>query len=711
MARPVQVTTILTDDKLEWEKKTPEEVREIIAEIIRSRETQLSQETDSEPQETDSKPQETDSEPQETDSKPQETDSKPQETDSKPQKRYSELQETNSESLEKYSEPQGTDLELQTKNSGRDSHNQQLRSFPNSDFDSHLELCVKKDEDDLWSLVHKSYQSSEPILKQGWLYIVDSGGQPEFHDMLSAFVQNATACIFVFRMHDELDDCPPVAFYKDGGSVGSPLKSRLTNKQIFKQFMRTMRSFSSKENGDPPNIVLLATHRDQVRLPNLLEKSELPDQLEERKLEEWNQHLKPIVLPQFKGQLIYCDRQLEKFIFTMNAQKPEEKDKQTAKAIQKVITEKCLMVKEEIPIRWYFLDHRARKISDDLKRKVKVLSRKEYGRIAESLNIDNESCEQALNFFNRLNIIFYFPTALPSVVFLDPQILLDLLSKLVAKKYRQNKHSPVEAIEPKEYDFQFHDFAQVTETLLSEFAEHYHPHLFTSSELVVLFETLLIFGKLGEKKWFVPSVLPCLKEEEVEQYRVSKEKALLIHFPDGGPQNGLFCSTVSYLLSSYNNSPSPWKVLTDSYSKPTCLKRNVISFTVHDFPVKVTLIEEWTHFEVHTKNRDPECEDEVWKLVHDAVFCGLEKATKTHHYSNTLNIPRPAIKCPEQDNDHPSIPHPATINRKGKWKCTQSNEYGGKVTETIPWLNLLPPGKFVRVCVECDLCTCFQVHF
>ena len=63
-----------------------------------------------------------------------------------------------------------------------------------------------------------------------------------------------------------------------------------------------------KNYGSPPSILLLATHRD------LVEGGELPTPLVDG--------LKAIVLPQFKKQLIYCDRQLEKFILTMNAKKP-----------------------------------------------------------------------------------------------------------------------------------------------------------------------------------------------------------------------------------------------------------------------------------------------------------------------------------------------------------------------------------------------------
>lgn len=133
-------------------------------------------------------------------------------------------------------------------------------------------------------------------------------------------------------------------------------------------------------------------------------------------------------------------------------------------------------------------------------------------------------------------------------------------------------------------------------------------------------------------------------------------------------------------------------MLTD-FGKPVCLKRNVISFTVGDFPGEVTLIEEWTHFEVHVKT-DSECEKTLWHLVYRAVFHGLEIAAKTHHHSDSDNVPQPAIVCPKHCNYHniptPSTLHPATIDNKGKWVCTQSSRYFGQVTTgIIPWLHTL----------------------
>ena len=632
MARPVQVIPILINKLTKWEKKTPEEVRRVIAEIIRSRESS--------------------SEIREL----QQTDSRPKRV--KPNEDQPPLLTQPSQGTYLPKSPQPKQIHPKER--------QPLK--PKTGFDLVLESVMK--EDDFLSLVQHCNPPSEPILEQKWLYIIDSGGQPEFHDMLSIFMQRTTACIFVCRMHDELDDYPLVDLYKDGSAIGPTHKSRLTNRQLFQQFMRTMRSFKNEDHlRIPPSILLLATHRD------LVEGGELPTSLVDG--------LKAIVLPQFREQLIYCDAQPEKFIFTMNAKKPEDRDRNTANQIRKVITEECPGMKVNIPIRWYNLDHQSRRFSDHLNRK--VLSREEYGKIAKELDIDDESCEGALEFFNSLNTIFYFPNVLPDVVFLEPQILLNLLNELVAMKYRADQH----AGKPKKSDYQFHDVAQVTEELLSEFKEHYHPPSFTALKLAKLFEKLLIFGKLGEEKWFVPRILPSLKEEEVEQYRVSKEKALLIHFQDGGPQTGIFCSTVSFLLSTDNTSPCPWQVCKDHFGKPTCLKCNIIAFTVGDFPGKVTLIEEWTHFEIHLKTR-PACEGDLWKLVHKAVFKGLEKAAETHHYSNSDNVPCAAIRCPENCHDHPSAPHPATIDHEGNWVCTKSTKWFDHVpTETIPWLNLI----------------------
>lgn len=303
IVRPIQVTTIRVKKTMEWKKKSPEEVLKMLAEIIRSRQ---SRKADSQNYQQESLHSE-------------------------------QLQPTKDKLL--FDTPSPTPTKLK------------------SEFDVLLESVVN--EDYFLSLVDSSKLSSEPILEQRWLYIIDSGGQPEFHNMLSIFVQKTTVCMYVLKIHEELDDYPQADFYKDGNPVGQSYPSRLTNRQIFEQFMRTLRSFSSKKNGEPPSIVLLATHQDMV------EKGKLPELLEER-----HKQIKAIVIPHFKDQLIYYNDMQKKFIFTINAKHPDGEDKRTANAIRKVITEDFPGETLQIPIRWYILDHWARNISVHLNRTV-----------------------------------------------------------------------------------------------------------------------------------------------------------------------------------------------------------------------------------------------------------------------------------------------------------------------------------------------------
>ena len=53
----------------------------------------------------------------------------------------------------------------------------------------------------------------------------------------------------------------------------------------------------------------------------------------------------------------------------------------------------------------------------------------------------------APQYFNDLNIFLYYPSVLPELVFSNPQILLDKVTKLVHFSYSLQACSPPEAVE------------------------------------------------------------------------------------------------------------------------------------------------------------------------------------------------------------------------------------------------------------------------
>ena len=198
--------------------------------------------------------------------------------------------------------------------------------------------------------------------------------------------------------------------------------------------------------------------------------------------------------------------------------------------------------------------------------------------------------------FNGLNMLFYFPGILPHLVFLEPQVVLDKVTELVEANYRMSQGKKGQQPSPKQGDWlKFRDYAQVTEEFLSEFKAHYEPPIFTPKELIQLLKGLLVFAELSDGVWFMPCLLNLVSSVDVVLYRISQLGALALHFPDSGPLMGMFCCTVAYLLSPDNMQLCPWKVLTTDTDVPECLTRNVILFTVSDFPGAVTLIDHFTH--------------------------------------------------------------------------------------------------------------------
>jgi hypothetical protein len=141
----------------------------------------------------------------------------------------------------------------------------------------------------------------------------------------------------------------------------------------------------------------------------------------------------------------------------------------------------------------------------------------------------------------------------------------------------------------------------------------------------------------------------------------------------------MFCCTVAYLLSPENAHPCHWEVVKNEAGTPICLNRNVIEFSVSNLAGTVSLIDHFTHFEIHVRTH-PKKMEQMWRLAHDAVFAGMEKARKTLGYKN--NIPEPAMVCPA----HTATPHPATVDKDCVWKCTKkSRQYGHVAEPTIPW--------------------------
>ena len=709
MKRPIELMFMdvdESDEKLEWKMKLPKEIQDTIAKIIHSRISKQQAEAASgaSPASPGQQPSHTTAS-QSLQPTPEKTNSTTSEaagknaasSEKKPTRRvWSKAKGLLVSLLKKrpagrvQSEAEGSVDSTTSEAAGKSTTSSE--KMPTGGVPSEAEgsldsLLQSTDvEEEFVSLINSSPPSSVPILRVRQILVLDSGGQPQFHEMLALFLNGASKFVYVFKVHESLDDRTMIRYFDGHGKLVYEFPASQTNEETLKQCTRTMSSLSTKNTDiPPPRMLFLATHRDMVAdesLPGVL------DSLHKR--------LKEILLPQFKEQLIFCDESMEDFIFTLNAEKPVKEDVECAEAVRRCLSgEKEGRKVVKVPLRWYALYQKLLQVAEGLGKK--VLSREQCQVVAESMKIDDESCEEALNFFNGLNMLFYFPNILEHLVFMDPQILLDKVTELVEESYRMRQDKKNQPLCPTTGDrLKFRDYGQVTEKFLSEFDSHYEEPLFTPKELITLLKGLLVFADLSEDVYFMPCLLQVVKPEVVAQYRVSGEKALALHFPDSGPLLGMFCCTVAYLLSPENAHPCPWKVIENEAGTPECLNRNVIQFTIPEMAGTLSLIDHFTHFEIHV-NTLPDKVAQLWKLAHDAVFAGLKKARKTLGYTN--NTPVPAIVCPAP---HLNTPHPAIVS-SGSWICSRMAQKFGAIREgTIPWLAVC------NTCSEC--CTVCALH-
>ena len=716
LKRPVQTEVVFVEGKeVRWRKKTADQKKQYIARILRARAQKLGQPATQPP----------------TVVREKHNSPNAAESAASPQK----------------SSPAATEEATASSTVATASGDQSSDTAPEVTVESLLESSEVEEE--FISLINIPSHSLETVFTETCVYIVDSGGQPEFVDAMTVFLGRTSACILVIDLSQPLDHRPNIGYYRRGRAVSKPYRSTRTNEENLKLSMRTMHTFVSKTKGDPLKLLFLGTHRD--KLHKCLSET----------VGDKNKRLKKLIPKKFASQVIWATT--EKLIFEMNALKPDHLDKKTAERIRRYVLEQCRPIKVKLPVRWLAFEEKLRSIAERLGRM--VMSRQECLKVAESLGLAENSFDLALDHLHEVSLVFYFRTILPKTVFVDPQVLLDKVSELVEFMFElrdpeeedessddtkpEEKHTPdvgektTEPLEtpsdasnasepasdsasessevpsaageessetssataastPEDHSpekelssgeaadvdllppgwQEFMKFGRITKKFLEDrrFSSHYKEGVFNCDDLIHLLEELLVFARLwnedGPETWFMPSVLRHISASDMEK-RCSSAGALVVDFPDGGPQSGVFCSLMSHVLSPENHSPYSWKLKLSS-QEPSCLHRDCIQFEVPKYPGSVTFVDRYEYFEVHVFTSKT-WEKELWGHVTKAVSGGIETVDETLGYSD--NKPRPAIVCPRTHTDRP---HPAYIRDK-EWICTSDSDMFGDLTTKYLW--------------------------
>ena len=482
---------------------------------------------------------------------------------------------------------------------------------------------------------------SQQFLNCDWVYLIDSGGQIEFLEVLPAFLQHTSVCLFVTKLSETLNEHPTIQYFKEGELVGKPKQCPFTNKEMLMrcvQTIQTQRIHGSTNQGS--KLVMVGTHRD------------LEGQCSESRQQK-NEELKQLLCPLFEQSLVYHGQNLTELIFPINCKTPDSQDHEVATELTKVIFNVADSLQpRNTPISWFKFEQHMLTLSRDHNKK--MLQREECLQVGKLFHLSEEACDAALDHLANFGVIHYYSHLLPNVVFVDPQFLLGKISELVRYHYQlrndPNPHRATGSTERK-----FINEACITLELLKQFPEHY-TEFFTPADFLKLMSNQLIVTQLSsDDEYFMPCLLRTMESKEVDQYRetTSSVAPLAIHFSCGLVPHGVFCSLIAFLQSSQN---FPSLKLLQDLSEPLCLTRNCIKFELpEDCPGSFTLIDAFSHFEVHVDAPYDVCVS-FCPSIQQSLFRGIQEAADTLRYHQL--VPKLAFVC-NHESTRPHLALPA----------------------------------------------------
>ena len=474
------------------------------------------------------------------------------------------------------------------------------------------------------ALKSEKWGEVEAFLKDSLtIYFTDTGGQPEFQEVLPALISGPALFFLVFKLIDDLNQRYRVQFVSSS-KTSKPYESSFTVKEVLLQSLASIASTcsyasytSKKMVAIQPQVVLVATHEDQASEAQIRAiQQELKETLE--KTEYYRQNI-----------LVFASE--DEPVFTVNNISSDGQDTyKIRKIVERIATHPSFHI--EVPLPWLVSSLAFRLL------KVPVISYEQCTSIAGECGIDTpEELKEALWFLHhKVGFIRYFESVpeLRDVVILDPQLLFDRITELISRTFTFEQVGPYDAHQFRETGiFPLHTIKELT----ARSSEH-----LSSAKLVKLLEHLHIIapirGKSGEvEKFFMPCVLThATPITRIRAEASSKIPPLLVTFQCGYCPKGVFSALIVHLMSKHNNGGAKitWRL------KEKEMSRDQVTFKVGREGNAVKISTHLTHLNISIQSTTKASANllqtsphEVCNSIRQCIDQGIVTVSQTLHYS------------------------------------------------------------------------------
>ena len=468
-----------------------------------------------------------------------------------------------------------------------------------------------------------------------WLYVIDSGGQPAYQELLPLFTRAASLNIIALDLSKPFNERFDLMYRIDGKYF--PCHSKSTQLAFFQSAVSTGASFEpldisciSKKPTHSMHLVL-GTHYDKVSDATLKEKEEIL----KSSMSSLESYLQNCVIHQSDDSIIFP-------VNTIAASEERAKySEEICKAIWYCGSSASLKIK--IPIRWFVFELSLPEQS--------IVSVKEALSIGERYGMKAEDTKEALRYFHDVSLMLYYPEV-TNVIFIDSKPILEILSQLLALTY-VNKFDALASITDERLSPEITKNLKegffnedIFERLKSKSVVFSLPE-FQLCDLIRLLLHLNIITKLEDEPkghYFIPYALPSYNEPV--SIKETNAKPLLIVWREEESEEilpvptGLFPLTIVHLLNQkkYVTKISP---STSEYYKFRDAMSLKITFTQKH---TLHLINRYTHIEVYFTGPTQHC-PLVRKLLTTAIDNSSDAMHFKHNYVNAFACPVKSNSC------------------------------------------------------------------
>ena len=491
----------------------------------------------------------------------------------------------------------------------------------------------------------KKQSKLKELVDEPWmLYITDTGGQPEFQELLPILVSGPSLFFLVFSLHLELNERFQVEYITSHGKAAVPYEAGLTVQEMLLQSLATIASTSvfrmvgDKKVVIQPNIFLVATHKDLVSEEHI--------------------HRVDIALQEVvKGTQAYKDGMVQfgsesHMIIAVNNLSEGEEDVQQIRGAVERIGKRGDDYRVKTPFSWLMFSNIMQQM------KSPVLKYAQCYSVAQQCGIDTrEEMNDALRFLHEnVGVVRYYHNVseLQGFIIKDPQCIFDVITDLIVSTFTFEHADPfVHEQFTKKGIFPLDVFEK-----LAGSTEFLPP-----SKLITLLQHLNIIALLkkdgASPHYFMPCALAHSEgSTSIESSSTSHIPSLLVAFKSGYCPKGLFGALVVYLLQNKMKSKLEWVLEQDKiYRDQICL--SVGPYDSFQLKVLPTYLSIEVYFSPGASVRRLSLSS-VCSEVRRSISSAIGEVSETLHCSRKAEFSFGFLCSEKVDTDQSS--HPAIVN-------------------------------------------------